>query len=112
MVNRRLHILGLREKLIVEKSFLHSLIALPKPRRRQALKNATKKQLRLLQCLLTAFVRGDIEISAKTYAGLKRARKLSFLVKNFETLKSDPTLLKKLLQLTSVLPKLVKYVVQ
>lgn len=112
MANSRLHILGLRQKLISEKEFLRSLITLPVQKRRRALKNANKKQQRLLQCLLASFVRGDIEISPRTYAYLKRARKLTVLVENFETLKTDVNLMDKLLQLSSVLPTLLKYVVK
>ena len=105
-------ILGLRKKLIENKDFLKIISSKSIKKRVQTLKRATKKQLQLLHTLLVAFVKGEIEISPLLHKRLIKSKKIHLLVKNFNTYKTSPQLLRILQSVSNILPVLIKHILK
>ena len=103
-----IHILALRKKLIAEKEFLQHLCKASPRQRQLCLKKASTRQLRILQYLLTAYVRGLIEITPQLFNRLKRTKKIPFLKQNFDLLKHNPGLREVLIKLGNALSTLIK----
>ena len=102
-MSKHLHILSFQNKLREHKPFLKSLLSQNLSKRKLIIQKASNKELRLLQKLLTLFVRGEIGVSPQFLSKLKTAKKLSFIEENFEKIKSNPNLRNHLLKLVPVL---------
>ena len=98
-----LHILSFQNVLRGEREFIRSLICRSAAKRRLILEKATPKQLRLIQRLLTLFLRGEIGVTSQLLNCLKRSKKLSFIENNFNKIRSNPNLRKTISSLASVL---------
>ncbi len=85
MANRPLHVLALRNLLKKNKKFLSALKAAAKAKLQNLLNAASSSQLRLLQKLLVAFVRGAIPVTAKIHQTIKRSKYYSLLISQFNT---------------------------
>ena len=105
-----LHILSFQEKLKAEKPFLKSLLCQNLQRRKLILQKASKKQIRLLQKLISLFVRGEITVSSHLLNKLRRSKKLNFIEQTFEKLKKDDNLKEKLVNLAGVIRLFVKII--
>ena len=103
-----LHILSFQNLLKKERKFLESLICRSIAKRRLILERASSKQLRLLQKLLTLFLRGDIAVTRHFFNRLKKSKKLTFIEENFRKIGSDPNLRRHILSLSSILHLFVK----
>ena len=88
--------------------FLQSLLCRQLRKRKLLLEKATGKELRVLQKLLSCYVRGELPISSQVYGRIKRARKLGLLESQFKKIKFNPQLKRHLLSLASVLHLLIK----
>ena len=98
-----LHIFSFQNILRKEREFIKSLTCRSLSKRKLILEKATPQQLRLIQKLLTLFLRGEIGVSSHFFNQIKRSKKLTFIEDNFSKLKSDPNLRKHILSLASVL---------
>ena len=98
-----LHILAFQKILRGEQKFIRSLVCQSVAKRRLILEKATPKQLRLIQKLLTLFLRGEIGVTNQLLNRLKRSKKLSFIENNFNKIHSNPNLRKTISSLASVL---------
>ena len=97
------HILSLQNILKQNKDFIRSLVCRNVAKRRLILEKATSKQLRLIQKLLSLFLRREIGITSQLLSRIKKSKKLSFIEHNFRKIRSDPNLRKNILSLASVL---------
>ena len=86
------HILSIQKKLIDGRHFLRSLLTTKVPKRKFILEKASRKELKLLQTLISLFVKGEIPINQQFLKRLKSSKKLSFLETNFKKICSDPSL--------------------
>ena len=107
-----LHILSFINTLRGERKFFKSLVCRSIAKRRLILEKATPKQLRLIQKLLTLFLRGEIGVSSQFLNRLRRSKKLTFIEQNFHKLRSDPNLRKNILSLASVLHLFIKIILK
>ena len=96
-----IHILNFAKNLASHKDFLKSLTTNSLFKRKVIIQKATDKELRLLQKILTLFLRGDIGITNTLFTRLKKSKKLSFIEEEF-SIKKDPELRKKILKIISV----------
>ena len=71
-----LHILAFQHLLRGEQKFIRSLVCRSVAKRRLILEKATPKQLRLIQKLLTLFLRGEIGVTQHFLNRLKRTKKI------------------------------------
>ena len=107
-----LHILSFINTLKGERKFIESLVCRSVAKRRLILEKATPKQLRLIQKLLTLFLRGEIGVTSQFLNRLKRSKKLTFIEQNFNKIRSDPNLKKNILSLASVLHLFIKVILK
>ena len=107
-----LHIFSFQSVLKKERKFLKSLTSPSLPKRKLILEQASPKQLRLIQKLLSSFVRGEIGVTAQFFNRVKRARKLTFIEENFSKIRSDPNLKAHLLSLASVVHLFVRVILK
>ena len=98
-----IHILKFQNTLQQHKKFLKSLTTNSHYRRKFIIENATGKELRLLQKILTLFLRGDIGVTQALISRLKKSNKLSFIEQTFSKIKKDPELRKKILKLNPII---------
>ena len=84
-----LHILAFQKILRGDQKFIRSLVCRSVAKRRLILEKATPKQLRLIQKLLTLFLRGEIGVTSQLLNRLKRSKKLSFIENNFNKIRSN-----------------------
>ena len=98
-----IHILNFAKNLASHKDFLKSLATNSLFKRKVIIQKATDKELRLLQKILTLFLRGDIGITNTVFTRLKKSKKLSFIEEEFSKIKKDPELRKKILRIISVI---------
>lgn len=111
-MTRKLHALSLRGRLLKQKDFLQKLCVTDNNQRRKLLKNAKKNQLSTLRLLISAFVRGDIDISKKIYNKIRQTKAYQVLVKNFEKVRPVFEVLQHLLKVSSILPMLLQCVLK
>ena len=97
------HILSLQKKLIDGRHFLRSLLTTKVSKRKFILEKASRKEQKLLQTLISLFVKGEIPINQQFLNRLKRSKKLTFLESNFKKIHSDPSLKQNLQSLTPFL---------
>ena len=107
-MSQPLHILSFQKKLSTARNFLQSLLCRQLHKRKLLLEKASGKELRVLQYLLSCYVRGELPISSQVYGRIKRTKKLGLLESHFQKIKFNPQLKKHLLSLASVLPNLIK----
>ena len=107
-----LHILSFINSLRGEKKFIKSLVCRSVAKRRLLLEKSTPKQLRILQKLLTLFLRGEIGVTSQFLNRLKRSKKLTFIEQNFSKIRPDPNLRKNILSLASVLHLFIKVILK
>ena len=107
-----IHILSFQNNLREERQFIKSLACRSATKRRLILEKATPKQLRLIQKLLTLFIRGEIGVTAQFFNRIKRSKKLTFLEQHFSKIYSDPNLRQHILSLASVLHLFIKIILK
>ena len=113
MPSSRLHILKLQKLLQANKPFLKSIAhSKTHPKRRSILKQAKNIQLRLLQQLLSAFIRQEIAVSKHFETRVKKSKKFKFLITHFTKIKSQQHLRENLLTVSSILPLFVKFILK
>ena len=106
------HILAFQNKLKQEREFIKSLVCRSVTRRQLILQKATPKQLRLIQKLLSLFLRGEIGVSSHFLNRIKRSKKLSFIEQNFTKIRADPNLRQHIVSLASVLHLFIKIILK
>ena len=106
------HILAFQNNLKQEREFIRSLVCRSVTRRRLILQKATPKQLRLIQKLLSLFLRGEIGVSSHFLNRIKRSKKLSFIEQNFTKIRADPNLRQHIVSLASVLHLFIKIILK
>ena len=107
-----LHILSFLNILREEKQFIKSLLCRSLAKRRLILEKASSKQLRLIQKLLTLFIRGEIGVSRQFLHCIKRSKKLTFFEQKFNKIYSDPHLRQHILSLASILHLFCKVILK
>ena len=107
-----LHILSFQKKLREERQFLQSLLSKQPSKRKWILESAKDSQLRLLQKLITLFLRGEIPITPQIYSRIKKSKKLAFIESKFNKIQPDPKLREHILTLAPVLPLFLKVILQ
>ena len=107
-----LHILSFQKKLREERQFLQSLLSKQPSKRKWILESAKDSQLRLLQKLITLFLRGEIPITPQIYSRIKKSKKLAFIESKFNKIQPDPKLREHILALAAVLPLFLKVILQ
>ena len=109
----RIHILALQKNLKENKSFLKSIAnANTRPKRKLIIKQATTNQLKVLQHLISAFLRHEIPVSKHFESRVKKSKKLKFLVAHFTKTNSRQDLRQHLIQVTSLLPIFIKFILK
>ena len=98
-----IHILKFQNTLQHHRDFLKKLASNNLFKRKVILQKATEKELRLLQKILTLFLRGEIGVTQQVITRLKKSKKLSFIEQTFSKIKKDPDLRKKILKLIPVI---------
>ena len=89
--------------------FLKSIAKKQSPKRcKSVVKQSSKNQLKLLQTLLCAFIRGDINITKHIVNRLKKSRYYNFIIKNFSKITPQPNLLDKLSRVAFLLPLFIR----
>ena len=106
------HILSLQKKLIDGRHFLRSLLTTKVSKRKFILEKASRKEQKLLQTLISLFVKGEIPINQQFLNRLKRSKKLSFLESNFKKIRSDPSLKQNLQLLAPILHLFIKVILK
>ena len=107
-----LHILSFQKKLREERQFLQSLLSKQPSKRKWILESAKDSQLRLLQKLITLFLRGEIPITPQIYSRIKKSKKLAFIESKFNKIQPDSKLREHILTLAPVLPLFLKVILQ
>ena len=111
-MSKGLHILSFRNKLGQHRKFL-KLLQTPKvSTRKLIIQKASNKELRLVQKLLTLFLRGEIGITQHFFNRLRRTKKLNFIEENFDKIRPDPNLRANLLKLANLLHLFVNVVLK
>ena len=98
-----IHILKFQNTLQQHREFLKSLVSNSLFKRKVILQKATGKELRLLQKILTLFLRGEIGVTQRVITKLNKSKKLSFIEQSFSKIKRDPDLRNKILKLCPVI---------
>ena len=111
-MSKGLHILSFRHKLNQHRNFLKLLQSPKLSTRKLIIQKASNTELRLIQKLLTLFLRGEIGITQPFLNRLKRTKKLGFIEENFEKIRPDPHLRDKLLKLAPLLHLFVKVIIK
>ena len=113
MAPTRIHILALQKNLKANKSFLKSIAkAKTHPKRKLIIKQATPIQLKTLQHLISAFIRREIPVSKSFENRVKKSKKLKYLLTHFTKINSRQDLQHHLLEVTSVLPIFIKFILK
>ena len=107
----KLHILSIKKNLENNKKFLKT-IAKCKTGKQLLINQATKNQLTTLQLLLSAFVRGDIEVSKQFHNQVKKSKKYNLITQHFAKIKSKKSLRENLLQVAVALPLFIKFILK
>ena len=81
-----LHIFSFQNILRKEREFIKSLTCRSLSKRKLILEKATPQQLRLIQKLLTLFLRCEIGVTSHFFNRIKRSKKLTFIEDNFSKL--------------------------
>ena len=105
----KLHILSLKKNLKNNKHFLKSI---SKCKTEKKCKNLSKSELTVLQHLLSAFVRGEIEVTKQFHSRIKKTRKYNLITQHFAKINSKKTLRDNLLQIASALPIFIKIILK
>ena len=109
----KLHILSLKKDLENNKLFLKSISRCKTGKNCKRLINkATKSELTVVQLLLSAFVRGDIEVTRQFHSRIKKTKKYNLITKHFAKINSKKTLRDNLLLVASALPIFVKFILK
>ena len=111
-MSKGLHILSFRNKLTQHRKFLKLLQSPKISTRKLIIQKASDKELRLIQKLLTLFLRGEIGVTQHFFNRLRRTKKLAFIEENFEKIRPDPNLRANLLKLAPLLHLFVKVVLK
>ena len=111
-MSKGLHILSFRNKLAQHKRFLKLLQSPRISTRKLILQKASDQELRVVQKLLSLFLRGEIGVTQHFLSRLKRTKKLAFIEENFEKIRPDPNLRANLLKLAPLLHLFVKVVLK
>ena len=111
-MSKGLHILSFRNKLAQHKRFLKLLQSPRISTRKLILQKASDQELRVVQKLLSLFLRGEIGVTQHFLSRLKRTKKLAFIEENFEKNRPDPNLRANLLKLAPLLHLFVKVVLK
>ena len=106
------HILSLQKKLIDGRHFLRSLLTTKVSKRKFILEKASRKEQKLLQTLISLFVKGGIPINQQFLNRLKRSKKLFFLESNLKKIRSDPSLKQNLQSLAPILHLFIKVILK
>ena len=80
--------------------------------RKLIIQKASDKELRLIQKLLTLFLRGEIAVTQHFVNRLRRTKKLKFIEENFDKIRPDPNLRTSLLKLAPLLHLFVSVVLK
>lgn len=112
-------LLSLRKKLLGEQELLKNIANSSTSRVRHLLNASNSKQLHLLVKIIHHIVSGDIKLKTSDFALVTKAKKLSFLTREFEREKDLAILLKKdrgdilsvLYKIQSVIPILLRPIV-
>ena len=80
-----------------------SIASINLSKRKLILQKASEKELRILQKILTLFVRGEIGVTHQLITRLRKSRKLSWIEQTFSKIKKDPNLKKNILKLSPVI---------
>ena len=102
-MSKHLHNLAFQNQLRENRPFLKSLLSQQLSKRKLIIQKASNKELRLLQKLLTFFVRGEIGVTSQFLKKLKTAKKLSFIEENFDKIRVNTELRNQLLKLVPIL---------
>ena len=109
----KLHILSLKKDLENNKLFLKSISKCKTGKNCNRLINkASKSELTVVQHLLSAFVRGDIEVTKQFHSRIKKTKKYNLITKHFAKINSKKTLRDNLLLVASALPIFVKFILK
>ena len=111
-MSKGLHILSFRNKLEQHRKFLKLLQSPKISTRKLILQKASDKELRVIQKLLTLFLRGEIGVTQHFLNRLKRTKKLNFIEEKFNKIRPDPNLRVNLLKLAPLLHLFIKVVVK
>lgn len=111
-MSKGLHILSFRNKLHQHRKFLKLLRSPKVTIRKLILQKASGKELRIIQKLLTLFLRGEIGVTQHFLNRLKRTKKLNFIEEKFDKIRPDPKLRENLLKLAPVLHLFIKVVLK
>ena len=111
-MSKGLHILSFRNRLAQHKKFLKLLQSPKISTRKLIIQKASDKELRVVQKLLTLFLRGEIGVTQHFLNRLKRTKKLALIEENFEKIRPDLNLRNKLLKLAPLLHLFVKVVLK
>ena len=109
----KLHILSLKKNLENNKYFLKSISKCKTGKKcKNLISKATKSELTVLQHLLSAFVRGEIEVTKQFHSRIKKTRKYNLITQHFAKINSKKTLRDNLLQIASALPIFIKFILK
>ena len=109
----KLHILSLKKDLENNKLFLKSISKCKTGKNCKRLINkASKSELTVVQHLLSAFVRGDIEVTKQFHSRIKKTKKYNLITKHFAKINSKKTLRDNLVLVASALPIFVKFILK
>ena len=111
-MSKGLHILSFRNKLGQHRKFLKLLQSPKISTRKLIIQKASDKELRLIQKLLTLFLRGEIAVTQHFVNRLRRTKKLKFIEENFDKIRHDPNLRTSLLKLAPLLHLFVSVVLK
>ena len=111
-MSKGLHILSFRHKLNQHRNFLKLLQSPKVSTRKLIIQKASNTELRLIQKLLTLFLRGEIGITQPFLNRLKHTKKLGFIEENFEKIRPNPNHRDKLLKLAPLLHLFVKVIIK
>ena len=109
----KLHILSIKKNLENNKNFLKTIAKCKTGKQcKRVINQATKNQLTTLQLLLSAFVRGDIEVSKQFHNQVKKSKKYNLITQHFAKIKSKKSLKENLLQVAVALPIFIKFILK
>ena len=112
-VTTKLHILSIKKDLENNKNFLKSIAKCKTGKQcKRVINKASKNQLTVIQHLLSAFVRGDIEVSKQFHTQVKKSKKYNLITQNFVKIKSKKSLRENLLQVAVALPIFIKFILK
>ena len=109
----KLHILSLKKNLENNRYFLKSISKCKTGKKcKNLISKASKSELTVLQHLLSAFVRGEIEVTKQFHSCIKKTRKYNLITQHFAKINSKKTLRDNLLQIASALPIFIKFILK